>query len=164
MRPVIARRRTSCHYCKAPILPGSDRLDDVIRAKDFYIRIHYHPQCFSDKSAEWFEENRDKPYRPNRGGGRPALDLLPAEATLRQKLLTRLSALVKYYTPKLNLQTPPDQLEPEDIRVFTNFAARFQAIAAQLGPVGGLPPRYQDIKLPRFVLAGEDGQESEASL
>ena len=148
MKPAIARRTTECHYCHEVISPGSDRLDDVVKSKTFYRRLHYHPQCFADKATKWFDENRDKVPTYAHGGGRPPLDLTTEEKELRHKILIKLRNLFTYYLPKLNLQTPTDQLEYADLKVMLNFQHRFHSLAQSLIPLGGLPSRYKDIRIP----------------
>jgi len=110
MRPVIARRETTCDYCKKPIEKGQDRLDDVIaintKKEKWYKRIHYHPSCFEEKATKWFDENRDKIPVYAHGGGRPPLDMSEEDKAKRHKILIQLSGLFTYYMPKLNLQSP----------------------------------------------------------
>ena len=152
MRPAIAYRTTECNYCHESIIKGSDRLDDVVSIRNkevkFYRRLHYHPACYTTKANKWFEDNRDKPRTHAHGGGRPPLDLTPDEKEARHKLLIKLSNLFAYYLPKLDLQTPVDELTFQSLKVMLNFQQRFRQYASDLVPLGGLPPKYRDMQLP----------------
>jgi len=148
MRPAIARRRTECNFCHKIIEPGEDRLDDVVKAKNFYKRLHYHPPCFAQKATQWFDNNRDKVPEYTHGGGRPPLDMTEEDKASRHKLLIKLSNLFSYYLPKLNLQTPTEELSFDDLRKMLNFQNRFSKYAEQLQPLGGLPPKYRERQLP----------------
>jgi len=151
MKPVIAKRVTTCHECKEEIGPGSDRLDDVIKTPKFYRRIHYHPQCFQTKITTWYDENRDKITEHVHTGGHPPSNLTEAQRGKRQKILAKLANLVAYYTTRLNLQALPIDLTVDELRQFNNFAMRFKSCEAELAPLGGLPTRYKTLGIPSGV-------------
>ncbi len=158
MRPVIAKRLTSCDYCKEPIEPRSDRLDDVIKTPKFYKRIHYHPKCFTIKIDAWYEKHRNDVTVYVHSGGHPDSGLSLEERTLRDKTLVKLANVVKYYSGRLNLGRPVDELTTDELRQFNNFSLRFRECAEILAPIGGLPKRYMDISAPSDVI-----QQIEAS-
>ena len=161
MRPVIAKRTTTCSHCKEDIPPGSDRLDDVIKTPKFYKRIHYHgnePNCFQLKIEEWYEKHRNDVVIHVHRGGHPDSGLSDEQRSLRDKTLVKLANVVKYYSSRLNLQRPASELATDELRQFNNFSLRFKEYAEILEPIGGLPKRYQDINTPSAVL-----EEIEAS-
>ncbi len=164
MRPSIARRPTKCDYCKEAIEVGTDRLDDVIKTPKFYRRIHYHPTCYQNKIQAWYEINRDKVPTYAHGGGRPPSDLSPEDKVARTKILVKLSNLVQYYLPKLNLQAAVSSLSTNELRQFNNFNLRFREFAELLAPLGGLPPRYQSMGVPPEVIGEIDKPVSENSV
>jgi len=151
MKPVIAKRVTTCHHCHEEIQPGGDRLDDVIKTPKFYRRIHYHPACFQTKIATWYDENRDKIISHPHAGGHPPSNLTEEQRNKRQKILVRLANLVAYYTPRLNLQARPESLTTDELRQFNNFAMRFKDCDTQLADIGGLPNRYKTLGIPSNV-------------
>jgi len=87
----------------------------------------------------------------NHGGGRPPLDLSVEDKKKRKKVLIRLSGLMKYYTPLLDFTTPPNELSPNALRRFNNFSLKYKELADQLIPLGGIPPRYQQVGIPQPV-------------
>ena len=164
MRPVFAKRKTQCDWCKEDILPGTRRYDDVIKAKDFYRRIHYHAavitedgeilqnDCYVAKTAAWFEKHKnDARTTTNNGGGHPPSDLTTEQRKERDKILVRLANLSRYYRDRLQLQTPIEELTANDLRQFNNFALRFRECKEALEPIGGLPPRYINMGIPKPV-------------
>ena len=150
----MAFRVTECCYCHQPIEKGSRRYDDVIsiRTKEtkFYRRLHYHPPCWDEKTKKWFDENQDKEQNRGHGGGRTPLDLSEEDKIKRKKALIKLSGLWQYYMPKLDLQTPTNELSFNAVRIMMNFHHRFQGLSEELAVLGGLPKRYQNMKLPDF--------------
>ena len=164
MRPVFAKRKTECDWCKEPILPGTRRYDDVIKTPNFYRRIHYHAglisaegeilqaDCYLLKTATWFDKHKsDLKARTNNGGGHPPSDLSSEQRVERDKILVRLANLSRYYRDRLNLQTSMDELTTNELRQFNNYALRFRECKEALEPLGGLPHRYQDMGVPKSV-------------
>ena len=158
MKPVFAKRLTKCEFCKDDILAGTRRYDDVIKAKTFYRRIHYHAEvlddqgevlqkdCYASKTEAWFEKHKaDIVITTNNGGGHPISDLSDDQRKERSTILVRLANVTRYYQDKLALQTSPDQLTSQQLRQFNNFAVRFQECKEQLMLLGGIPPRYLNI-------------------
>lgn len=164
MRPVFAKRKTNCDWCKEDILPGTRRYDDVIKTPNFYRRIHYHAgviteegeiiqsDCYNSKTTAWFEKHKDdERITTNNGGGHPPSDLSVEQRKERDKILVRLANLSRYYRDRLQLQTPVEDLTANELRQFNNFALRFRECKEQLEPLGGLPPRYRDMGIPNAV-------------
>ncbi len=164
MRPVFAKRTTECDYCKGDIKPGTRRFDDVIKTPNFYRRIHYHAEmqneegditqidCYAIKTGKWFEKHKDDVVvTSNRGGGRPPSDLSVEQRKLRDTTLVRLANLTRYYKDRLNLQASPDDLTPDELRQFNNFAMRFNECKEILNGLGGLPARYTDVGISQGV-------------
>jgi len=158
MRPVFARRKTTCDWCKEDILPGTRRYDDVIKTPKFYRRIHYHAlvtsdegeiiqqDCYAIKTSSWFEKHKDDVVvTSNNGGGHPPSDLSTEQRTERDKILVRLANLTRYYRDRLQLQTSVEDLTSNELRQFNNFALRFKECKELLEPLGGLPPRYREM-------------------
>lgn len=146
MKAVIAERPTKCHICKDQILPGAQRLDDVLKvppksadAEHRFIRLHYHVTCYKLRL-----DDPDFYKLPKRrsGGGYPPLDISEDDKKKRRAVLTRMAELFRYYMPRLNLQTSPDQLEWDDVQKFGNFITRFRELKTSLEKLGGVPPKY----------------------
>ena len=106
------------------------RLDDTIklRAKSAelnptYLRLHYHVPCYQDRlnDPEFYT-----PPKRRTGGGYPPLDIPEDDKKKRRAVLTRMAELFRYYMPRLNLQTPPNELNWDDIQKFVNFITRFR--------------------------------------
>jgi hypothetical protein len=143
MKMVWARRPTTCKLCEETINSKIQRLDENIRIKGRFTRLHYHPECFVSYVANW---HKDHPYEAMIGNssGRPSLGLSAEEATTRRKLLANLGSLHRYYFPKnkpplLNIQGDITTLTKMDIRRFENFKRRYSELSAQLEPIGGMP-------------------------
>jgi len=171
MRPVFAKRKTQCDWCKEDILPGTRRYDDVIKTPNFYRRIHYHalviseegeilqPDCYAIKTSTWFDKHKnDVVITSNNGGGHPASDLTSEQRKERDKILVRLANLTRYYRDRLSLQTPIDELTTNQLRQFNNFSLRFKECKELLEPLGGLPPRYREMGLAPPVLEEIESQ------
>lgn len=147
MRAVIAERPTTCQICRDAIPAGERRLDDVIKLKPksaesnpTYLRMHYHVGCYKAKldDPEFY-----RPPQRRSGGGYPPLDISADDKKKRRGILTRMAELFRYYMPRLNLQTPPNELDWDDIQKFGNFITRFRQLTATLQELGGVPPKYQ---------------------
>ena len=164
MRPVFAKRKTQCDWCKETILPGTRRYDDVIKTPNFYRRIHYHAgvvteegetlqqDCYNLKTAAWFDKHKnDLRKTTNNGGGHPVSDLTQEQRKERDKILVRLAILSRYYADRLSLQTPVEELTTNELRQFNNFALRFKECKEALEPLGGLPPRYREMGISQPV-------------
>ncbi len=146
MRAVIAERTTTCQICKDNIQPGSQRLDDTIKirpksanANPVYLRLHYHVPCYQKRleDPEFFA-----PPKRRSGGGYPPLDISDDDKKKRRAILTRMAELFRYYMPRLNLQTSPNELDWDDIQKFGNFIHRFRELKGKLEKLGGVPPKY----------------------
>ncbi len=147
MRAVIAERPTKCHICKDQVEPGSQRLDDIVKvpsksadSEPHFIRLHYHVNCYKKRLDD------PKFYiLPKRrtGGGYPPLDISDEDKKKRRGVLTRMAELFRYYLPRLNLQTPPNELTWDDVQKFGNFITRFRQLKRELQKLGGVPTKYE---------------------
>lgn len=162
MKPVWSSRNTRCSFCGDPIPAKTKRIDTWLNKKGNFIRLHYHHEkedgkkCFFDSLARWFESH---PYeKPAPKGGRPKLDLTPEQKVLRQKWLSRLSALDNYYIPLLNTEIIQsgnfEALSHQDFRRIQNYYSKRQEFIQQLEPLGELPAKYQHLTPPEKVKDG----------
>jgi|TARA_Y100000310_G_scaffold332145_1_gene407176 hypothetical protein len=155
MRPVIAQKKTTCHYCKEEISAGSRRYTDsipfFIEGKRYIRTRHFHylakemeESCF----ALWAEEVFDRlpeGVRTNNPRGRPALDLTPEQMKTRQRLLKSLRNQIRYYiTGERVTMTPqlPTQMSVHDVKSARRFQENIERIKKELDQVGGVPARY----------------------
>lgn len=178
MRPVIARRITTCYYCKDSIVKGSERLTDYIRVKNnqsesgwSIIRRHFHFRKDGEENGNrschdrWVVEifSRMPPYVPrsNNPKGRPSLDLTNQQKLTRRFLLKRLAAQVRYYIQEGNLDLSKPQYLIEvtlkSVRKATRFRDNLNDILKGLEQVGGIPKRYEG-----YIENSKEGEEQVA--
>ena len=146
MKATISKRTTQCSICKEVIPPGQTRLDDILRLSGKFIRLHYHTECYKNKIDSWVVA-KSAEIESAKENHHPIYELPSPEKLHRHRLLSRLSSLRKYYLPKLNLQSPIDQLKYDEVMKLHTFSLRYTEILGQLEEVGGLPPHYEHINL-----------------
>ncbi len=162
MKPLIARRVTTCYYCKDPIIKGSERLTDSINIKNsnsstgyFTIKRHFHfrkeedsqQSCHDMWVVEIFARMPPPIIKSNNPRGRPALNLTVEQRTERRILLKRLHSQVRYYITEGNLDLSKPQYLTEvtlrDVRKATRFRNNIITILEALEIVGGIPEKYE---------------------
>jgi hypothetical protein len=160
MKPVIARKTTTCHYCKEHIEPGSQRFTDVFPAKNSpgsngtkqYITRHFHhlksgqeKSCLELWALEIFAELPTR-FKSNNPRGRPSLGLSPENTEKRSKLLKKLQNQIRYYITQGNLDLTKPQfiidVTPQDIRRVARFKKNIEETLEALKTVGGIPDKY----------------------
>lgn len=168
MRPVIARRITTCYYCKDPIVKGSERLSDTIRVRNpqrddgnyLSIKRHFHfrkedeatdivdtQSCHDKWVVEIFAKMPPPIIESNNPKGRPVLDLTKTQRDQRRELLKRLNSQVRYYITEGHLDLSRPQYLTEvtlrDVRKATRFRDNMICILKDLEKVGGIPKKYE---------------------
>jgi len=163
LRTVIAKRVTTCYYCKDPIEKRSRRLTDYIRIKSnssptgwTVIRRHFHfrkdeessHSCHDIMATEQFKNMPAEVPTSNNPAGRKPLDLTEDQRTERRRLLKRLAAQQRYYIHDghLDLSSPKYLIEitRSDVRKATRFNRNLEEIMDALRMVGGIPKKYQE--------------------
>jgi hypothetical protein len=145
MKIVWSRRETTCRLCDKGIEKKVQRLDDTIRIRKQIIRLHYHPECYSDYIKGWVENH---PYTPmTSNGGHPSLGLTPEESKRRRSLIARLNSLKRYYFPKdgeakINLQGDIHTLTESDLKRMQRYTKLYTEIEVALEDIGGLPESH----------------------
>ncbi len=161
MQPVIAKKTTTCHYCKETIIPGSERLSDTtyIRyeaegvTKYRYNRRHFHfritpestTSCYDDYAQEVFKKLPTERVS-NNPRGRPAMDISPIDMKRRRSLLRRLYNQLEYYIGKERITTGPvllTEVSRIDVKRAEKFRDNLAYILLELGKVGGVPDKFK---------------------
>lgn len=142
MKPLWARKLTTCRHCGDDVSRGHPRVDDMVRNGRQILRLHYHLPCFHATVDNWFSNN-PRPQNLEPKGGRPKLELTAEQKQHRRRLLARLSSLHNYYLPSLKLRDI-DSLTRQDLDRFHHFHQRRKELLRQLESCGGIPERYQD--------------------
>ena len=163
MRPMIAQRTTTCHYCNEEIVPGEWRLSDsgqaIITKRNgdkytHYHRRHFHFEkedqdrsCFDLYSLERFKK-MPQGVRGRPGAGRPKLDITEEQMIVRRKLLKRLKHHINYYINSGRIM-PQDSESKEDFDIRTKQIQRFSDhmtnIRESLLSNGGIPEHLQGL-------------------
>ena len=145
MKAAVAKRETTCSYCKEPIVKGAQRMDDVVRLGERVVRFRYHKQCHYDRTELFFKEAAEEALRPKKIEERTdtfKATLSTEDYNYRHKLMARLSALKAYYVPRLNLTTPMEKLTNLEAKRFETYYHRRTAILGELKKVGGIPSSH----------------------
>ena len=163
MRPVIAKRKTTCNFCKDEIDVGLYRLTDTVRigGKDGVIRTqHYHfeklvdndsQNCYMEQMKAAFDrlEETKEDHGSNNPNGRPPLDLSDDDRIKRQKLLRRLSNQKRYWLAqnglKLGLVDVRDITE-KDVKRLNRLDSNIKEILAGLEDLGGIPNSHRHLQ------------------
>lgn len=163
MKPEIAQRATTCHYCKEPISPGSRRLTDTYKVYTnkttsgyTIIRRHFHfrrldpfteeeSNCYDDWAHQQFERMPIKLPFTNNPNGRTKLDITDDERVLRNKLLRALSNQFNYYIRDGHLymvDKNSTNITQKKLDKVERFKSNIQTILVKLNGVGGIPTKY----------------------
>ena len=157
MKPVIAQRRTTCHYCKETIMPGDRRLTDVvgrkIGEKIQYTTRHFHfyvedqPKSCLELWAESIFDTLPTRFKSNNPRGRPSLGLTKEQTVKRGKILKSIQNQIRYYIVQGNLNLTQarylTEISVQDVRRAQRFRDNLTRLVEELESVGGVPKKYR---------------------
>ena len=144
MRPIWAKKKTTCRACKNPILREEKRVDRLLKINNSkqFITERFHLGCVEDFLGRWFTRNSFESTIKLKTG-RPSLDISPEQKRKRKQVISSVSGFKQEFSKKLYpIFTNKRNLEgltQKELNYFQSYNQRLAKIKSKLEDLGGIP-------------------------
>lgn len=150
MRPVWAKKQTTCRACKKPILKDSKRVDRLVRMKknNKFLSERFHLECVEEFLDRWYTRHPLNEQKEEKRG-RPKLDLTDEQRRKRNQIISSVWGFKKEFQEKLYpvMTKKPGYkgLTAREFRYFKSYNDRLAKIKMKLEELGGIPDSIREM-------------------